>query len=325
MKKWKEESLEQVNLEIIDGDRGDNYPKSHEFTKEGHCLFLNTSNIKDDSFQLSDIHFIDEKKDSMLRKGKLQRNDIVITTRGTIGSIAYYHNSIPYDHIRINSGMVIIRSQNNVDSKYLYLAFRSNYFKEQCFKRSSGSAQPQLPIKDLKTIKIPLPPLPTQQRIAAILSAYDDLIENNRRRITLLENSARLLYKEWFVKFQFPGHEKVKVKNGLPEEWERKKIGDIAETVGGGTPSTVVPEYWNEGNITWFVPKDLTNNGCLPLIDSEKKITSLGLKKSSARMLPPETILMTSRASIGYFGLFEKECCTNQGFISIIPKLDNKI
>nr|MBP7282082.1 restriction endonuclease subunit S [Leptospiraceae bacterium] len=264
MKKWKEESLEQVNLEIIDGDRGDNYPKSHEFTKEGYCLFLNTSNIKNDSFNLSDINFIDEKKDSMLRKGKLQRNDIVITTRGTIGSIAYYHDSIPYDQIRINSGMVIIRSQSNVDSKYLYLAFRSNYFKEQCFKRSSGSAQPQLPIKDLKTIKIPLPPLPTQQRIAAILSSYDDLIENNRRRITLLEDSARLLYKEWFVKFQFPGHEKVKVKNGLPVGWERRKIGDIAETVGGGTPSTVVPEYWNEGNITWFVPKDLTNNGCLP-------------------------------------------------------------
>lgn len=162
----------------------------------------------------------------------------------------------------------------------------------------------------------------SQMRIASILSAYDDLIENNRRRIKLLEESARLLYQEWFINFRFPGHEKTMFSNGLPEGWKRLTISDVADTVGGGTPSTNVHQYWEDGNVVWFVPKDLTNNRSIVLLDSERKITALGLSKSSAKMLPPETILMSSRASIGYFGIYEGACCTNQGFISCIPKLD---
>ena len=161
-----------------------------------------------------------------------------------------------------------------------------------------------------------------QDRIASILSAYDDLIENNRRRIRLLEESTRLLYREWFVHLRFPGHEDVKIIDGVPEGWEKKKIAEVTDTYGGGTPSTKVSEYWIGGNITWFIPKDLTNNDCLVLLDSEKKITGEGLKKSSAKMLPPETILMTSRASIGYFGLYDGAACTNQGFISSVPRKD---
>lgn len=97
-------------------------------------------------------------------------------------------------------------------------------------------------------------------------------------------------------------------------------MADVAETVGGGTPSTAVSAYWDDGDITWFSPTDLTNNDCLALLSSGKKITEAGLKNSSAKMLPPETILMSSRASIGYFGLHDKPACTNQGFISLIPR-----
>jgi type I restriction enzyme S subunit len=157
-----------------------------------------------------------------------------------------------------------------------------------------------------------------QESIVAVLSAYDDLIENNRRRIQLLEQAARLLYKEWFVHLRFPGHEHVKIVDGVPEGWDKKKISDVCETVGGGTPSTKVSEYWN-GEITWVVPTDVTRNNCLVLLDSERKITAKGLRESSAKMVPAETILMTSRASVGYFALMDKEVCTNQGFINIFP------
>ncbi len=88
------------------------------------------------------------------------------------------------------------------------------------------------------------PELQEQTRIASIPSAYDDLIENNRRRIQLLEQAARLLYNEWFVHLRFPGHEQATIKDGVPEGWERRKIADVCETVGGGTPSTKVSEYW---------------------------------------------------------------------------------
>jgi len=174
----------------------------------------------------------------------------------------------------------------------------------------------------LDTLPLQIPDFDIQKRVADILSAYDDLIENNRRRIQLLEQAARLLYKEWFVHLRFPGHEHVNIKDGVPEGWEKKKIADVCETVGGGTPSTKVSEYW-EGDITWVVPSDVTNNACLVLLDSERRITEKGLRESSAKMVPAETILMTSRASVGFFALMDREVCTNQGFINIIPHEDD--
>ena len=157
-----------------------------------------------------------------------------------------------------------------------------------------------------------------QRRIASILSAYDKLIENNRRRIVLLERAARVLYTEWFVHFRFPGHGRMATIGDLPEGWKTYRIDEICDTIGGGTPSTKVSEYWS-GDITWFVPSDVTKNDGLVLFDSARQITERGLHNSSAKLVPPNTILMTSRASVGYFALAPLEVCTNQGFINIIP------
>jgi type I restriction enzyme S subunit len=168
-------------------------------------------------------------------------------------------------------------------------------------------------------LPIKKPDLATQERIVSILSAYDDLIENNRRRIALLEQAARLLYREWFVHFRFPGHETAEFVDGLPEGWEMRTFVDVCETIGGGTPSTKVSAYWDDGNVPWITPTDITRNDCLALLDGAKTITREGLAKSSAKMVPPNTILMTSRASGGFFAFGDKEVCTNQGFINIIP------
>nr|WP_256447764.1 restriction endonuclease subunit S [Paracoccus marinaquae] len=145
------------------------------------------------------------------------------------------------------------------------------------------------------------------------------MIENNRRRIVLLEEAARLLYREWFVHFRFPGHEHVPLTDGLPNGWERQIFDDVCETIGGGTPKTEKPEFWNDGDIPWYTPTDITRNSCLALLDSATKITEAGLRGSSAKMLPAGTVLMTSRASVGFFGIIETPSCTNQGFVSIIP------
>lgn len=205
------------------------------------------------------------------------------------------------------------------DYRFVFYALLLRY--EELKGLAKGAAQNNLNASQVKGFEVPIPPrVEEQQRIADMLSTYDDLIENNRRRIVLLEQSARLLYREWFVHLRFPGHEHVKVVDGVPEGWKRKTMADVAETVGGGTPSTAVSAYWDDGEITWFSPTDLTNNDCLALLSSGKKITEAGLKNSSAKMLPPDTILMSSRASIGYFGLHDKPACTNQGFISLIPR-----
>lgn len=310
--------------EIIDGDRGKNYPKQDEFYPQGYCLFLNTGNVTKEGLIFEENQFITKEKDEALRKGKLKRGDIVYTTRGTVGNAGYYNSNVPYENVRINSGMVILRANVEiVDARFLYQILKSEYYRPYFKQYCTGSAQPQLPIKNFSQIYLNVPDIKTQHRIADIVSAYDDLIKNNQRQIKLLEEAAQRLYKEWFVDLRFPGHENTKTVDGVPEGWRVASIADICDTVGGGTPSTKIQSYYEKGDILWVTPTDITRNFSLALLDTEKKITPEGLKNSSANMLPAETILMTSRASVGFFGMCKYEVCTNQGFISCIPKREN--
>ncbi|NLB80585.1 MAG: hypothetical protein GX800_02980 [Clostridiaceae bacterium] len=141
-------------IEIIDSDRGTNYPKQEEFYGDGHCLFLNAGNVKKTGFDFSAVSFISEEKDRLLRKGKLKRGDVVLTTRGTVGNSAFYNDFVPFEHIRINSGMVILRDLGCVSPEYVYCLLNSPYMLRSMELYASGSAQPQLPIKDMRRIKI---------------------------------------------------------------------------------------------------------------------------------------------------------------------------
>lgn len=174
----------------------------------------------------------------------------------------------------------------------------------------------------IKKVRLSVPDLDGQKTIAWVLDSYDDLITTNQRRIALLEDAARRLYREWFVHLRFPGHESVPVKGGVPEGWQPLTLNEVCDAVGGGTPTTTRPDYWG-GDVVWVTPTDVTRNDYLALLDSEKKITESGLANSSAKLVPPDTILMTSRASIGYFALTDQPVCTNQGFISVLPKQEN--
>lgn len=238
--------------EIIDGDRGPNYPKQNEFFEEGYCLFLNTGNVTQEGFSFETNQFITEEKDNALRKGRLQRGDIVYTTRGTVGNAAFYSESVPYDRVRINSGMVILRCNDSiVDARFLYQLLKSNdyraFFKMYC----TGSAQPQLPIKNLSSITLDVPELARQKRIADVISAHDDLIENNRKQIKLLEEAAQRLYKEWFVDLRFPGHETTPIHDGIPKGWQRCAVTDLLEIKYGKDHKTLsdgtIPVYGSGG------------------------------------------------------------------------------
>ena len=174
----------------------------------------------------------------------------------------------------------------------------------------------------IKKVAVSAPDVRDQRAIALVLDSYDDLIATNQRRIQLLEDAARRLYREWFVHLRYPDHELVTVKDGMPQGWTNLTMNNVCDAVGGGTPSTERSEYW-DGEVIWVTPTDVTRNDCLVMLDSAKKITEAGLVNSSAKLVPAETILMTSRASIGFFALMDQPVCTNQGFISVIPKQDN--
>ena len=207
-KDWQEVKLGELPIKIIDNDRGENYPQKNEFSDEGHCLFLNTKNVTESGFSFSELNFITEQKDKILRQGKLQRKDLVLTTRGTIGNVAYYNEKISYNNIRINSGMIIIRP-DGIDENFNYQLFK--YLKNIFTNFISGSAQPQLPIRDLKTISILLPPLPEQKAIAEVLSSLDDKIDLLQKQNKTLENTAQTLFRKYFIQDK-------------KKDWEKKPL-----------------------------------------------------------------------------------------------------
>ena len=232
--------------EIIDGDRGKNYPKQDEFYPQGYCLFLNTGNVTKEGLTFEENQFITKEKDEALRKGKLKRGDIVYTTRGTVGNAGYYNSNVPYENVRINSGMVILRANGEiVDARFLYQILKSEYYRPYFKQYCTGSAQPQLPIKNFSQIYLNVPDIKTQHRIADILSSYDDLIENNQKQIKLLEEAAQRLYKEWFVDLRFPGHENTKIVDGVPEGWSRGLLKELI-SVNYGKDHKKAPD---DGNI----------------------------------------------------------------------------
>ena len=303
--------------EIIDGDRGKNYPNQDEFYPQGYCLFLNTGNVTKEGLIFEENQFITKEKDEALRKGKLKRGDIVYTTRGTVGNAGYYNSNVPYENVRINSGMVILRANGEiVDARFLYQILKSEYYRPYFKQYCTGSAQPQLPIKNFSQIYLNVPDIKTQHRIADILSAYDDLIENNQKQIKLLEEAAQRLYKEWFVDLRFPGHENTKIVDGVPEGWQYEKFGDLVKTTSGGTPSRRKSEYYVNGNIRWIKTKELNDRF---IFETEEHITEDAVKNSSAKVLPEGALIVAMYgATIGKIGITAAEMACNQACCAFI-------
>ena len=159
--------------EIIDGDRGKNYPTADEFTDEGYCLFLNAKNVTASGFNFDTCMFVSKEKDEVLRKGKLSRGDVVLTTRGTLGNLAFYTDDIPFEHVRINSGMVILRMKHEVVNEVYFIEQFKMQLADIKEKIASGSAQPQLPISTMNKIQILIPDIEIQKQFADFVHQVD--------------------------------------------------------------------------------------------------------------------------------------------------------
>lgn len=301
------------------------YDGPHATPKESDegPIFLGIKNVTPEGrLDLTEIRHVSEPEfPKWTKRVTPQKDDVVFSYEATLHRYAL----IPEDfHGCLGRRMALVRP----DKSKIIPSFLHYYFMSSAWKATieaniiSGATVDRIPIKKFPEFEVSIPSLSKQKSISDILSAYDDLIENNRRRIKLLEQAAQLLYKEWFVHLRFPGHEHTKIIDSVPEGWERKNISEVCETIGGGTPSTKISEYWG-GDITWVVPSDITKNNSLVLLESERQITEKGLRESSAKLVPAESILMTSRASVGFFALMDHEVCTNQGFINIVPH-DNR-
>jgi type I restriction enzyme S subunit len=184
---WLRVSVELVS-EIVDGDRGRDYPKQNDFLLEGYCLFLSAKNVRPYGFVFIDNQFISREKHEKLRKGTLKPGDIVFTSRGTIGNIAHYTGEIEYKCVRINSGMFILRGfQNVLDEKYFAWYLRSSATRNQIAQFKSGTAQPQLPIREFKTFTVNIPPKIEQ----------GEIVREIERRISIIDGLESNVSSSW--------------------------------------------------------------------------------------------------------------------------------
>ena len=195
--------------------------------------------------------------------------------------------------------------------------------KELNFIGKTSTAVPIVNKSSFSNTEVLVPSLPTQQKIANILSSLDDKIEVNRRINEQLEELAGALFKSWFVDFEpFKDGEFVDSELGMiPKGWKVGTLSDIGEVVGGATPSKSKSEYYIDNGISWITPKDLSINKDKFISKGEIDITELGYSKCSAKMMPRGSVLFSSRAPIGYIAIAKNELCTNQGFKSVVPQL----
>ena len=288
-------------------------------TQETGYPSIRTPNVGRGRLILEDVNRVSEESYQEWTRRAIPRDgDLILAREAPVGNVAI----IP-DNLKVCLGQrtVLIRPDTDqVIPSYLVYLLLGDEIQGKFQAYASGATVPHLNLGDIRKLGLPkLPPLPTQRRIAAILSAYDDLIENNTRRIALLEQMAQLLYREWFVHFRFPGHEDVAMVESelgeIPAGWNLVSIGDRFEVELGGTPARKEPEYWQNGDIPWITSGKVNE---LRILDESEFITLSGLANSSTKIMPVRTtVLAITGATLGQVSLLEIEACANQSVVGV--------
>lgn len=286
-------TIEEATERLIDY-RGKTPPKTKSGVRLITAKVVKGGQIHDDPAEFIAANFYDE----WMRRGLPQKLDLLLTTEAPLGEVAILRHDA---RIALAQRIILLRANLKLlDPLYLYYALQSDIGQGELRARASGTTVLGIKQSELRKVRIPVFSIPIQRRIAKILSAYDELIENSQRRIKILESMARALYREWFVHFRFPGHESVprvpSPLGAIPKGWEVKTFTEIADVLSGGTPKTDVAEYWN-GKIPFFTPRDAPS--CFYVQDTDKHVTELGLSKCASQLYPPDTVFITARGTVG--------------------------
>ena len=218
-----------------------------------------------------------------------------------------------------STGFAVLTPTPNVDARYLYYWVTRQDFTDYLSLHAKGAAYPAVSAEDIGGAEIDIPPLPVQQRIAGILSAYDELIENSQRRIKILEAMARGLYREWFVHFRFPGHENhLRVASALgeiPQGWEVKAIQDFGKVVTGKTPSKANAGFFGE-DVPFVKTPDMHGN--LFILGTNESLSTAGANSQANKTLPVGSICVSCIGTIGVVSITTEDCQTNQQINSVV-------
>ena len=264
--------------------------------------------IKNGIIDPSDAYYISEDDFNSINKRSLvEKWDVLMSMIGTIGEVAVVTETPLY---AIKNVALFKCGGSETKGKWLAYYLRSNEAKCHMQGNMKGASQQFLSLKQLRALPIPIFPEYRMKKIVDILSASDDLIENNRKQIKLLEEAAQRLYKEWFIDLRFPGYETTPIIDGIPEGWDRKKLGEWVNTFSGGTPSRKNKEFYQNGSNFWLKTQELTD--CF-IFETEEKITDRAIEHSSAKYIYPNSIIMAMYgATIGKLGIAATRLTCNQ-------------
>ena len=240
-----------------------------------------------------------------LSDDNLTTKGIIIGRKGTAGSLFYS----PTPFFCIDTAFYIDETAGICDMKFIY------YYMQllNLGSYNNDAAVPGLNRNLAHKLKIFMPPLSIQTRIAEILSAYDDAIENNNRRIAILEKAAQELYREWFVRFRFPGYKKAKFVNGLPEGWEIRQIGEVVKVGRGSSPRPITDEkYFSNGNIPWIKIADATKSTKF-ILETNEYVNEYGA--SFSRKLPVGSMIIAASGTLGFPMFLGVEGCIHDGWM----------
>lgn len=242
---------------------------------------------------------------------RLVKGDVLFTTEAPLGNVAQVPDNKGYI---LNQRAVAFKASKVTDNNFFAQLLRSPIIQNILNSNSSGGTAKGIGMKEFAKISAHVPKLEEQQKIGLFFKQLDETITLQERKLDLLKEQKKGYLQKMFPKQneKFP---ELRFE-GYTDAWEQRKLGDISQIMSGGTPSTSTPEFWN-GDIDWYSPVEIGEQ--IFVNGSQKKITELGLQKSSAKILPVGTILFTSRAGIGNTAILAKEGCTNQGFQSIVP------
>lgn len=309
-----------MNITVRVGDlgkviTGNTPPRSNPELYGNYIPFIKATDISEnEKYTYTPEEYYSEEGFRKYKTSLIPKHSTCVVTIGSIGK----KMTMACQDCFINQAMNAIIPNNDYDYEYVYYLLKNNIHKLKNLDSGTASGRENVSKSafmgmELSVIKDKV----TQKRIGSILSAYDDLIENNQKHIKLLEEAAQRLYKEWFVDLRFPGHENVKIVDGVPEGWSRKQIFELGKIITGKTPNTSKQEYYG-GSIPFVKIPDMHN--CIYTISTESTLTKLGADKQKNNYIPENSIMVSCIGTVGLVNISSELCQTNQQINSIVLK-----
>jgi type I restriction enzyme S subunit len=298
-------------------------------------------NLGETGFIHDDLVFLSEQKAEQLKNSQAFPGDVIFVAQGTVGKVGLVPNHPRFQKTVLSQNLMKFScDRSKCDPRFFYYFFISADGQHTIRSHVNPTGVPCIsrPLSSLKQFEVPFPPLSTQKSIAAVLGALDDNIELNRRMNATLDAIARALFQSWFVDFDpvrakldgrqpvgldkdtaalFPNEFEDSELGPIPRRWTVEPVGEVVPCVGGSTPSTAEPKFWEDGTHCWATPKDLSTLEAPVLIDTDRKITEEGVRAISSGLLPAGTLLLSSRAPVGYLAISTMPVAINQGFIAM--------